>query len=41
VIHAKDKEFSFVLSRKYVRKQIFLHRDNVHLGDRTTKSDYM
>ncbi len=30
VIHTKEKEFSFVLSLKYVRKRIFLHRDNVH-----------
>jgi hypothetical protein len=29
VIHAKEKEFSFVLSLKYVQKRIFLNKDNV------------
>jgi hypothetical protein len=30
MIHAKEKEFSFVLSLKCVWKRIFLNRDNVH-----------
>jgi hypothetical protein len=30
VIHAKEKEFSFILSLKCIRKRIFLNRDNAH-----------